>query len=301
LPLWIVLTLVAVLIQSVRTVLQRNQVERLSVVGATYARFLYGAPLAWLMMVGAFKARGVALPTPPPEFFAYVIGGGLMQVLGNALFVHLSRSGNFTVVTTYAKTETVFGALLSFILLGDILSLGGLGGVVVTFAGVVVLAAGREALTLSTLAAAAGSRTVFAGVGVGALHAVGSTSYRGAILSLGLEDGLLAALFTLAWVSVTQAVTMSAWIAVRAPAVLRTVLKGWRVAFWIGVTGVGASIFWYSAFALQITAYVLAMAQAEVIVAFLWSHYHFKERVRWGEVAGMVVTLAGIGLVVFSG
>lgn len=297
--LWIGLTLAAVLIQSVRTVLQRNHVERLSVIGATYARFLYGAPLAWLMVMAA--ARGAALPTPSPIFFAYVLGGGLMQVLGNALFVHLSRSANFTVVTTYAKTETVFGALLSFILLGDVLSVAGLGGVFITFAGVVVLAAGREALTLSTLRAAAGSRIVLAGVGVGALHAVGSTSYRGAILSLGLADHTLAAVFTLAWVSLMQALVMSAWIAVREPQVLRATLKAWRIAVWIGVTGVGASVCWYSAFALQLTAYVLAMAQVEVIVAMLWSHYHFKERVRAGEIAGILVTVAGITLVVISG
>ena len=296
--LWIVLTLAAVLIQSVRTVLQRNHVERLSVVGATYARFLFGAPMAWLIVM--IVVGDGQLPTPPPVFFVYVSGGGLMQVLGNALFVYLARSSNFTVVTTYAKTETVFGALLSFIMLGDILSATGLGGVLVTFAGVVVLAAGRETLTLRTLAAAAGSRTVLAGIGVGALHAVGSTSYRGAILSLGLEDQTLAVVLTLAWVSLIQALAMSAWVVVREPQALRTVLTGWRVAVWIGVTGVGASIFWYSAFALQITAYVLAVSQSELIVAFLWSHYHFKERVRVGEAAGMAITLAGIALVVAS-
>lgn len=104
---WIALTLVAVLIQSARTVLQRNQVESLSVAGATYARFLYGAPLAWLQAVAAFGTVGSAFPTPSPTFFAYVIGGGLTQILGNALFVHMMRSGKFAVVTTYGKTETV--------------------------------------------------------------------------------------------------------------------------------------------------------------------------------------------------
>lgn len=40
--LWIPVTLVAVLIQSSRAVLQKNLVGRLSVGGATYARYLYG-------------------------------------------------------------------------------------------------------------------------------------------------------------------------------------------------------------------------------------------------------------------
>ena len=41
---------------------------------------------------------------------------------GNALFIHLIRASNFTVITSYIKVETVVGALLSFIFLNDRLS-----------------------------------------------------------------------------------------------------------------------------------------------------------------------------------
>ena len=199
-----------------------------------------------------------------------------------------------------ARPRPSFGALLSFLLLGDFLSAVGLAGMFVTFAGVVALAAGDDVMTLRTVLRAAGSRAVLGGVGVGALYAIGSTSYRGAILNLGLEDLTVASLFTLGCVSVTQAVAMTGWLAVRDPAALRVSLTRWRTAVWIGVTGVGASVFWYSAFSQQATAYVLAVGQSEVIVAFLWSHFHFKERVRLGEIAGILVVLAGITLVVIS-
>ena len=136
---------------------------------------------------------------------------------------------------------------------------------------------------------------------MGALYAVGSTSYRGAILSLGDADPTFAAIFTLACVTSVQALVMGTWLSVVQPAIFLQTLKAWRVAGWVGVTGVGASVAWYIAFSQQVTAYVLAVGQVELIVAFLWSHYHFQERARIGEIAGILVTVAGITLVVFAG
>ena len=296
---WIGLTLLGVLIQSGRTALQKTLVDRLSVGGATYARFLYGAPLAWLMVVGVLAATGQALPRPGLLFFAYIIAGGFAQILGNATFIHLIRASNFTVISTYAKTETILSALLSFILLGDVLSIIGLVGVVITFAGMVVLAAGGST-TPRALLGSFTSKAMLYGMGVGAFYAVGSTAYRGAILTLESGDRMLAALFTLACVSLIQAISMGAWLAVNQPAVLRETLRAWRVAMWIGVTGAGASAAWYMAFSQQVTAYVLAVGQVELVITFLYSHYLFKERVTAGELAGIFVTIAGILLVVLA-
>jgi drug/metabolite transporter (DMT)-like permease len=122
---WIGLSLLGVLIQSARTVLQKNLTGRLSVGGATYSRFLYGSPLAWLMVAGIVVTTGHSLPHPGAAFFVYITLGGLAQILGNAIFIHLVRASNFTVITTYIKTETVISALFSFIVLNDILSFTG--------------------------------------------------------------------------------------------------------------------------------------------------------------------------------
>ena len=211
---WIGLSLLGVLIQSARTVLQKNLTGRLSVGGATYSLFLYGSPLAWLMVAGIVVTTGHSLPHPGAAFFVYITLGGLAQILGNAIFIHLVRASNFTVITTYIKTETVISALFSFIVLNDILSFTGFSGVLITFLGVVVLAAGKGALTPRALLQSFLSRDMLYGLGVGALYAVGSTSYRGAILGLGADDQTLASIFTLAWVSLIQAVIMGVWLRV---------------------------------------------------------------------------------------
>jgi drug/metabolite transporter (DMT)-like permease len=294
--LWVLFTLIGVLIQSTRTVLQRRLIGRLSVAGSTYARFLYGAPVAWLMVAGIAMAAGEALPQPGLMFFVYAVAGGLTQILGNALFIHLIGSSNFAVITTYIKTETVIGALFSFMVLGDRLSAMGLTGVLVTVLGVVVLSSGKSGGLRRVL----GGRDMLYGIGVGALYAVASTSYRGAILSLDASNLALAALFTLAWVSLIQSVGMGLYLRVMRPEVLRETFRAWRTAGWVGVTGAGASAAWYMAFSLQVTAYVLAVGQVEVLIAYLSSHFLFKERATRGEIAGILVTVAGIITVVLS-
>jgi len=295
---WIIITLIAVVIQNGRAILQKNLIGRLSVSGATYARFLYGLPLVWLMVGSVQAYTGWALPAVDGRFLIFAAVGGITQFLGNALFVHLIRASNFTVITTYIKTETVIGALLSFLILDDVLSVTGLTGVLITLAGIMVLAAAKNAITARSLAFSLIQRDALYGVAVGALYAVASTSYRGATLHLESDHLAFAAIYTLGWVTLIQTITVGTWLLWRSPAVLRETIRAWRAAAWVGVTGCGASAAWYAAFAMQVTAYVLAVGQVELVLAYLTSHFLFKERTKRGEVVGILVTMAGILVVV---
>ena len=120
---WILLTLGASVIQNVRSVLQKNLAAELSVVGVTYARFLFGLPLAFVFMALAMNATGSLLPTPSGLFFVYAVVGGVCQIFGNLIFINLIGFANFTISTTYSKTETVLAGLFSFIILNDVLSI----------------------------------------------------------------------------------------------------------------------------------------------------------------------------------
>jgi uncharacterized membrane protein len=298
---WIPITFLAVFTQNARAMLQKNMAEHLSVGGATYARFLYGVPVTCVLAAAALAFTGESLPLPNAVFFGYAVICAVAQIVGNTIFVHLVRASNFTVITTYTKTETVIGGLLSFVILDDALSVFGASGVVVTLLGVMVLAAaGRGSLTVRSLLWSLGSRDALYGVAVGALYAVGSTSIRGAILALDAESPAVGGFVTLAWVTLIQAVVMGVWLAAKQPLVLRATFKAWRAASWIGITGGSSSAAWYVAFSMEVTAYVLAVGQIELVLTYLVSRFMYKETTRWGEIAGILVTVVGILIVVLG-
>lgn len=297
---WILLTVAAAGIQNVRSVLQKRMTARLSVLGSTFARFLYGFPLTLVFVAAVQSVTGADLPAVHGAFFGYAVLGGACQVAGNILFIRLITFANFTISATYAKTETVLAALVSWVVLGDLLSRLGLAGVLATFAGCVVIAAARQRLSLGWLVYAARDRAAQMGLAVGALYAVASTCYRAGALSLGGDSLELAGVTTLAWVSAFQVAGLGAWLAWRQWSVVREVLIAWRQAAWIGVAGTSASACWYTAFALQKTAYVLAVGQIEIVFAYLASRYLFGERATAVELAGIAVTVAGIVLVVLA-
>ena len=223
--LWIGLTVIGAVIHNVRSILQKNLIGRPSVSGATFARFLYGFPLGWLAVWIAAGVLESPLPDTNSVFLAFAAVGRFTQILGDALYIHLIRTGNFTVITNYVKTETVTAALFSFAVLSDTFSILGLAGIVVAFFGVMVLSAGQSKLTLRFLILSHTKREALAGLTVGALYAVAATSYRGAALEVG-GNYVIAAFYAFAWVSLLQTLMMGAWLIWKTQMVLRETLRG---------------------------------------------------------------------------
>ncbi len=294
--LWIPITIVGTLIQVGRSVGQRRLLGRVSVAGTTYARFFYGCPLAFLALAGACLYEGRLPPTATPTFIALAVFSGICQFAGNALFVALVRASNLTVITTYAKMETVLSPLFSFLLLGDMLSPTGIAGILVALLGVMLLAAAREARSFGAFLAAFLQPPASVGLTVGAVYALVSTGFRAATLELGDVSVLLKTCTLLAWVTASQAVAMGLYLRWRAPPVLTEVVREWRAVSWLGFNGVAASICWMAAFALQKTGYVLAVSQIELVFTYIAAHIMFKERTHPGEIAAILVTVAGIVL-----
>ena len=94
--LWIALTIAAAGVQAVRTALQKHLTGRLTVWGATYARFLFGLPMILLALAVLATVMEQPIPEPNIGFVAYAWGGGFVQLLGNALLLHLLGLSTFT-------------------------------------------------------------------------------------------------------------------------------------------------------------------------------------------------------------
>ncbi len=298
-PLWILITIGAAFAQNLRFMLQKQlKATKLSTAGATFARFLYSAPLVALIVVVFANARGLELPTVNARFWTYALFGGLAQILATMCVVSLFAQRNFATGITFKKTEVLQTALIGFVVLGEGVSMLGFLAISIGFVGIVLLSDSQSG---------AGSwhqriwnRAAGLGLLSGVLFAISATGYRGASLSLGDANFFLRAAFTLSIVTASQTFAMALWLGWREPGEIGRVLKHWRVAGLVGVTSMVGSLGWFTAFTLQNAAYVKALGQIELVFSFLTGWLVFKEKTTAREFAAMgLLTVSILLLIVF--
>lgn len=291
--LWAAISVAAAFLQNLRSALQKALTGRVDVLGATYARFLFAAPLAVLLAAAVIRAAGP--PGLGADFVGWALLGGAGQIAAQVLLLRLFRLRNFAVGNAFARTETVQAAILGAVLLGDWLAPLPALGILVSVAGVLLLSTGAG-LPGGALNAAAGL-----GVASGTAFALSGVSYRAAALALDWEAGFFArAAVTLAFVTVAQTLVMTLWMRWRAPGAVTAVLRAWRVAAPAGAAGMLASLGWFSAFALAPAAQVKAVGQVELLFSYLTSRFAFGERASRREIAGIALVAGGIALLVLT-
>ncbi|WP_171174337.1 EamA family transporter [Ruegeria sp. HKCCD8929] len=291
--LWIPVTLAAALFQTVRFMLQKTlSTVKLSAAGATFARFAYSAPLAVLGLVIYLAVSGRDLPVLPWKFWMFVVIGGTAQILATICVVALFKQRNFAVGITFKKTEVIQTAIVGLILLGEGVSLGALGAILLGLAAVLLLSKtpGGDGVWWRHLT----NRASQLGLGSGVLFAFSAVSYRGAALELGDLDPWFRALVTLAAVTSFQLFSMGAWLAWRDRAELRAVWETRQTGVFVGLTSLGGSFCWFLAFTLQNAAYVKALGQVELMFSLMASTLFFRESITRREVAG--IALLGLSI-----
>lgn len=288
--LWIPITLAAAAVQTLRFMLQKRlKGAGLSVGGATFSRFLFGAPLAALAAAVTLAATGAAFPPLTAKFWAFALAGGAAQVAATYMTVALFGLRNFAVGVVFTKTETVQVAAFSALLLGEAVSLPGWGAILAGLAGVLLL-------SWQTGAARGGmlSRATIYGVAAGGLFGLSAIGYRGATLELAPAAFFTRAVVTLACVTFAQSLGTAAWLVWREPGELPRVVAAWRRTIWVGVTGMLGSLAWFTAFSLQNAAYVRAVGQVEIVFTLLVSVLVFREKLTAREGAGIALVIGSV-------
>lgn len=298
-PLWIPITIFAAFAQNLRFMLQKHlKATGLSTGGATFARFVFAAPIACLLVLGLIYF-GWEAPKTSARTWVYVPIGGLAQIIATMLVVALFSERNFTVGITLKKTETMLTALTGFIVLGDRINLNALFAIILGVIGVILLSDPPK-LDGQNWKKRIFNRASGYGVGAGAFFAVSATCYRGASLSLSSGDFIIRAILTLAFVTVFQSIAMALWLRWREPGEITRVFKVWRVTALVGISGVLGSMGWFMAFTLQNAAYVKALGQIELIFTFMASYFFFKEKSTRRELFGTGLIIASILLIVLA-
>lgn len=296
--LWIPITLAAAIFQTVRFMLQKSlstssaaRVE-LSAAGATFARFLYSAPLVVVILALYLNLFERPMPSLSGSFWMYGAVGGLAQILATVLVVLLFKQRNFAVGITFKKTEVIQTVLVGLVVLGEGVSLSAFAAILIGLVGVLLLSKtpGSDGPWWRSLS----NRAAILGLSSGLLFAISGVTYRGATLELAGLDPLLRAGITLAVVTSMQLVAMALWLIWRDRDQITRVWQARRTAVWIGLTSMCGSICWFTAFTLQNAAYVNALGQIELILSLLASAFFFKEQITVRELTGIAVLGASI-------
>lgn len=291
--LWVALAFAAAGFQTLRFMLQKVLSSRaLTPTGATFARFLYSAPLVVSVVLGYLAISGTALAFPGGAFLAFAVTGGLAQIIATICVVTLFKTRNFAVGLALMKTEVILSVAVGLLLLGEGVGWGAMIAIATGSFGVVLLSTPPQ-ITASRWRDMI-NQSIGLGLSSGVLFAVSAVCYRGASLEVASDLPFLRAGVTLAVVTSLQMMGMGMWLWWRDRPQLTAVWSARRVAVWIGLLSLAGSFCWFSAFTLQNAAYVKAVGQVELALSLIVSILVFGERSSLRELVGMGVLSTSI-------
>ncbi|MBM3530992.1 MAG: DMT family transporter [Alphaproteobacteria bacterium] len=292
--LWVVFTVLAAAGQAARNAMQRELTAALGTVGATHVRFLFGFPFALVFLAIVISATGHAMPSPGPTFLPWVLLGAGSQIFSTALMLAAMNDRSFVVTIAYTKTEVIQAAIFGLLFLGDPLTVPIVVAILVATSGVWMMSFKGGAPMQG------GLRPTLLGLASGAMLALSVTGYRGAILSLGLPNFVVAATFTLAVGLVLQSALLTIYLLATDRGVLVAIARAWRKSLFAGFMGATASQFWFLAFALTSAANVRTIGLVEVLFAQAISFFVFRQATSAREAYGMAMIVAGVALLIWA-
>ena len=299
--LWIPITITAAFLQTLRAAAQKHLKSVMGTTGATFVRFGFGLPFAflylWLLNVGA----GYRVPTINGSFLGWVVVGAFGQIAATFLLIHLFSYRNFAVGTAYSRTAPAQAALFALIFFGERLTAGAVTAIVISVFGVMLISVAHMQMTWRNLIGSLFARNSLIGLASGTLFGVSAVAYRSASLALEGPNFMMQAAMVLVFTLSIQTIAMGGWMAWRDREEIGRIAKAWKVALFTGFVGATASFGWFMVMTLQQAAVVKALAQVEMLFTFAASVFFFKEKINRIETAGCILIVAGILVLVLLG
>jgi drug/metabolite transporter (DMT)-like permease len=291
--LWIPFTIIAALGQVTRNAMQRQLTGPLGTWGATNIRFLFGFPFSVVFFTMVLVATGDHLPWPTAAFWPWLLLGALCQIVATGLMLLAMNERSFVVTTAYLKTEAIQTAIFGFVFLGDHLILLKVIAILIATVGVVI-----TALQPGGAKGFVDLKPTLLGLAAAAAFALSANGFRGAIITLHGVSFVTAATYALVFGLFVQTLILTMHLLVRAPGVLRAILRLWKPSLLAGFMGAFASQFWFLAFALTAAANVRTLALVEVLFAQGVAYYSFKQPLSARELLGIFLIVIGVALLV---
>jgi drug/metabolite transporter (DMT)-like permease len=291
--IWVLITIAAAFLQNLRNSLQKSINSVLSTSGAAYTRFAFGLPLAAIYWIGLRSQDSQPLDWGF-AFWGFAGMGGIAQIIAMWFLLRSFQLRSFAVGTAYSKTETFQAAVLTIVLLGEAVSGAAFLAIAISFIGVCFLSLAKMTLGVREFLTSWTNKGALMGLANGAMLGLSAVSYRGAALSLGADSAILAAAATLVVALSIQTIVMTVYLKIFEAGELTNVWRNRGKGMLVGIASMLGSVGWFTAMTLQNVAYVRAVGQVELIFTFLTAILVFRERIRWTELLGTALIIAGI-------
>ena len=297
--IWIPISLVAALMQAVRTAAQKTLNQSMSTMGTTYVRSLFGLPFLLLFLATVLALEGGGIPDFSAGYLVNAIAAALAQVLATALLIRMFTLKSFAVGTMLTKTDILMTALIGSVFFSEQITAIGWVALLVVFCGVLLILAGKlgpRALLASgeTLGSALFGTATRVALACALLFTFSYLCIREAMLILEPGTVLWRGAWTVVLVTGMQTVVVGLWLLCKEPQVFRQLWPHRRIIGFIGLTSALGSIGWFTAFALQNASYVRAVGQIEALFTMVISWRYFRETLNRIEVLGIVTMVAGV-------
>ena len=297
---WVPITVGAAASQSARTALQRHLKGRLSTNGASFTRFVFGLPFAAVYLALLVVGGVGRLPLPNGRFWTWVLVAAVGQIVATSLQIHVMAARTFATGVAYAKTEVMQAALFEMLFLGAVVTWLGAGGVALGTVAVMLMSLIRTDRPLRTFLAGWSEPTALLGLAAGSLFGLAAVGFRGASVSLGHPSAFVAASFTLVVATATQTLIMGGYLALRERGELGRVFAAAPTGLLVGIASALGSACWFTAFTLQVAAYVRTLGLIELAFTLAISLYAFRERPSRAEVVGLALLGVSVAMVLNS-
>lgn len=297
--LWILITLSAVVSQTIRNVFYKKLSGKLSSETITLCRFLFGIPVIVAgYLIGRSLYGGVRIISP--EFFFWVFLFAIAQILATALLISLFHHKNFTVSITYIKSEAIFVTFLGIAFLSEHIPLMGWLGIIVAFSGLLLASFAKERVGLAAIKNSFRQKSSYIGLASGLLFAITSVTIKRSFVFLETDTVFLKAFFTPMFAYPLEVALILPFIFVKRRGELSEIIRNPRIPFLIGLFSGLGSFFWLFAFSIAYVSYVTIVGKVEFILSALISIFYFNEKVYKNEILGIVIMVAGIMLLIFT-
>lgn len=290
---WITFTVFAALMQAVRTAGQKQLTSSVSPMAATLVRYVFGLPfaIAYLLFLERYDAvTHLSNAIQIPRFVTYALLAGVAQILATFLLVKAVSFKNFTVGTSFAKTEAIQTAVFGMLLFGSTLNSLGWLAVAVGVTGIFIV-------SIPTKNGRWEPMNILLGTLSGTAFSFTSLWLREASISLGLPV-LTSAAITLLFMVASQSLMCMTYIALKEPEQFSAMMKRLRLCWFVGLTSALGSIGWFTAMTAQNPALVKSLGQVEFIFTLLITTLFFKEKVTGRELFGVLAIVASVILII---